>query len=393
MIQVALAGKPNAGKSTFFTAATAAEVDIGNYPFTTIDPNRGVSYVRTRCPCLDREERCGADQCRDGKRYVPIELVDVAGLVPGAHEGRGLGNQFLDALTDADVIVTVIDASGGTTEEGEPVEVGTADPVEEVAFIETEMDAWLTSIVDRNWEQVVRRSRSPDFDLETTLVDVLSGVGATPADVAKVLREMDPSQDPQAWDDADRAHLAREIRVRTKPILVAANKADVAPPELVDAVMALDRPVIPTTAEGEHALQRAVDAGLVRYDPGDESFEITGDVTDAQRAGLAQIGGMMDTHGSTGVQTVLNEAVYGLLDRITVYPVENETRWTDGDGNVLPDAFLLGDGDTPRDLAFAVHTDIGEGYLHAVDARSGRRIGEGHRLDEGDVIKIVSTAS
>src|SRR6056297_2110326 len=171
MISVALAGKPNAGKSTFYTAATMAEVDVANYPFTTIDANRGVSHVRTRCPCLDREQRCGNENCHDGKRYVPIELLDVAGLVPGAHEGRGLGNQFLDELTNADAILNVVDASGGTNEEGEPVEIGSYDPVEEVDFIEEEMDQWLAGIIGRNWETVERQSRSPDFDIDDALAE------------------------------------------------------------------------------------------------------------------------------------------------------------------------------------------------------------------------------
>jgi len=165
MLSVALAGKPNAGKSTFYKAATRADVDIGNYPFTTIDANRGVSHARTRCPCLDLESRCGDDNCQDGKRYVPIELLDVAGLVPGAHEGKGLGNQFLDELTNADVILNVVDASGGTNEEGEPVEAGSYDPVEDIHFVEREMDLWLAGIIDRNWE---RSNGSPDRPSSTS---------------------------------------------------------------------------------------------------------------------------------------------------------------------------------------------------------------------------------
>ncbi|MFB6087338.1 MAG: GTPase, partial [Haloarculaceae archaeon] len=184
MLSIALAGKPNAGKSTFYKAATMADVDVGNYPFTTIDANRGVTHARTRCPCLDREERCGDEHCSGGKRYVPIELLDVAGLVPGAHEGRGLGNQFLDELTNADVILHVVDASGGTDAEGEPVEVGEHDPVEDLEFVEEEMDLWLASIVERNWETVERQSRSPDFDIDESLTEMLTGVGATEHDVA-----------------------------------------------------------------------------------------------------------------------------------------------------------------------------------------------------------------
>jgi ribosome-binding ATPase YchF (GTP1/OBG family) len=396
MISVALAGKPNAGKSTFYTAATRADVDVGNYPFTTIDANRGVSHVRTRCPCGDREERCGDEYCRDGKRYVPIELLDVAGLVPGAHEGRGLGNQFLDALTNADVILNVVDAAGATNEEGEPVEVGSYDPVQDVEFVEEEMDLWLAGIVADNWETVERRSRSPDFDVDEALTEMLTGVGATEHDVAKVLRRLNYPDAPENWTDEDRERLAREIRRETKPIVVVANKADIAPDGNVDRLReAVGEAgiVVPCTAAGELALRQAADQGVVDYDPGDEDFEITGDLTDQQEQGLERIREVMREFGGTGVQHALDAAAYDLLDRITAYPVQNETKWTDGQGDVLPDAFLLARGSTPTDLAYAVHSDIGDGYLHAVDARENRRVGEDHELSEGDVIKIVSTAT
>ena len=392
MITVALAGKPNAGKSTFYTAATMADVDVANYPFTTIDANRGVTHVRTDCPCLDREERCGNERCRGGTRYVPIELLDVAGLVPGAHEGKGLGNQFLDELSNADVVLNVVDASGATNAAGEPVEPGSHDPLDDVDFIEEEMDLWLAGIVDRNWESVERQSRSPDFDLETAVTDLLTGFGATEHDVTAVLRELEYPADPQVWADEDREALARSIRRRTKPIVVVANKIDAAPDGTLDRIReGTEKPVIPVTADGELGLRRASEAGLISYDPGDSTIELVGDISDDQRRGLDAIAGIMDEHGGTGVQTALNAAVYDLLDRITVYPVQDATKWTDGTGNVLPDAFLLPRHSTPPDLAYAVHTDIGEGYLHAVDARTSRRIGESHELAEGDVIKIVST--
>ena len=393
MLSLALAGKPNAGKSTFYQAATLADVDVANYPFTTIDANRGVTHARTRCPCLDREERCGDEHCRNGKRYVPVELLDVAGLVPGAHEGRGLGNQFLDQLTDADAILNVLDASGGTNEEGEPVEVGEHDPLEDVDFIEEEMDLWLASIVERNWESVERASRSPDFDIEAALTEMLTGVGASEAEVAACLRALEYPEDPMQWTDDHREALAAEVRRRTKPIVLVANKADVAPDENVERLRETGGRVVPATADGELALRRAAEAGVIDYDPGDPDFEIVGEPSDAQRQGLERIREVMAEHGGTGVQEALDAAVYHVLDHITVYPVENETRWTDKQGNVLPDAFLLPRGSTPRDLAFAVHSDIGEGYLHAVDARENRRIAEDHELSEGDVIKIVSTAT
>ncbi|WP_332898483.1 redox-regulated ATPase YchF [Haladaptatus sp. CMSO5] len=392
MLSIALAGKPNAGKSTFYKAATLAEVDVANYPFTTIDPNRGVSYVRTECPCLTREERCNNEHCHDGKRYVAIELLDVAGLVPGAHEGRGLGNQFLDALTNADVILNVVDASGGTNAEGEPVEIGDHDPVEDVTFIQEEMDLWLAGILNKNWESVTRQSRSPGFDIDEALTELLTGVGATEHDVTTILRNLDYPDNPQEWTDADRERLARDIRAQTKPIVIVANKADIAPPENVERLREAADLVIPATADGELALRQGAKAGLIAYDPGDEDFEILGDLSGPQKKGLEKIRDVMAEFGGTGVQQALNTAVYDLLDHFTAYPVQNEGKWTDGQGNVLPDAFLLPRGSTPHDLAYAVHSDIGDAYLHAVDAKSNRRIAENHELDEGDVIKIVSSA-
>ena len=392
MLSVALAGKPNAGKSTFYKAATMADVDVGNYPFTTIDPNRGVTHARTRCPCLDREKRCG--NCEDGIRYVPVELLDVAGLVPGAHEGRGLGNQFLDALTDADAILSVVDAAGETNAEGEPVEVGAYDPVEEADFVEDELEQWLAGIVADNWETVVRKSRSPDFDIDDALTEMLTGFGATVYDVAASLRAVEYPEDPQQWTDDDRERLARDVRERTKPIVLVANKADIAPAGNVDRLREeTGAPVTAATADGELALRTAADAGVIDYHPGDADFDVVGEVSDAQREGLETIRGVMADNDGTGVQAAINTAVYDTLGMITVYPVENETRWTDGSGTVLPDAFLLPQGSTPKDLAYAVHSDIGDGYLHAVDARSDRRIGEDHELEEGDVVKIVSTAN
>jgi len=392
MLSLALAGKPNAGKSTFYTAATMSEVDVANYPFTTIDANRGVTHARTRCPCLDLEARCGNENCHDGKRYVPVELLDVAGLVPGAHEGRGLGNQFLDELTNADAILNVVDASGGTNAEGEPVEVGTRDPLADIDFIEEEMDLWLAGIIDDNWESVVRKSRSPDFDIDEALATLLTGFGATEAEVAAALREVEYPDDPQKWGDEEKRALAEEVRARTKPIVVVANKIDAAPEENVRRLLESEKPVIPATAQGELALRRGADAGAIDYDPGDDSFEVVGEVPDEQRARLDALSETMAEFGGTGVQAALNEAVYDLLEQVTVYPVQDAAKWTDGTGNVLPDAFLLREGASPRELAYTVHEDIGEGYLHALDARADRQISEDHELEEGDVIKIVSTA-
>jgi hypothetical protein len=210
--------------------------------------------------------------------------------------------------------------------------------------------------------------------------------------VAASLRALEYPEDPVKWTDDQREALAVEIRARTKPIVVVANKIDAAPPENVEALMNLDRPVVPATAEGELALRRGVEQGAIAYDPGDESFEIGAEIGGETRSTLEALETTMGRWDGTGVQAALNAAVYDLLDHVTVYPVQDATHWTDAHGNVLPDAFLVPRGSTPRDLAYAVHSDIGEGYLHAVNARTDREVGDQYELEEGDVVKIVSTA-
>jgi ribosome-binding ATPase YchF (GTP1/OBG family) len=390
MITVGLAGKPNAGKSTFFRAVTRAEAEVGNYPFTTIDANRGIAAVRTECPCEELDDLDGyCGNCREGRRYVPVELIDVAGLVPDAHEGRGLGNQFLDELRQADVILHVVDASGGTDEEGEPVEVGDHDPREDVEFLEHEMEMWIAGVLSDNLNGLVRRSKTPDFELDEALADVLTGVGASGTDVRRALRRVDlpPVGD---WGDEEVEALAREVRALSKPILVVANKVDVAPGEYVDALVADG--AVPASAESELALRRGDESGVVEYAPGDASFEVVGEVSDEQRAGLERVREAVEEYDGTGVQEALDDAVYDLLNHITVYPVENENRWTDGDGNILPDAFLLRDGATPRELAYAIHSDIGDAYHPAVDGRTKQRVSDDTELEEGDVVKVVTAS-
>ena len=105
-MKVGLVGKPNAGKSTFFTAVTSASAQIGDYPFTTIDKNVGIAHVRKPCPSkeLSVEPNPNNSLSINGIRYIPVEVIDVAGLVPGAHKGKGMGNKFLDDLRQADVL-------------------------------------------------------------------------------------------------------------------------------------------------------------------------------------------------------------------------------------------------------------------------------------------------
>jgi ribosome-binding ATPase len=390
MLSVGLAGKPNSGKSTFFKAATLVDVDIANYPFTTIDANHGVSYVRVPCPCKELGIANGCGKCKDGVRFIPIELIDVAGLVPDAHLGKGLGNEFLDALRVAEAVIHVLDASGATDAEGNPIGLGNHDPVSDVKFLEYEISMWLYGILKRNWEKLMRNYKALGGKPDQIIIDQMAGAGVSDNHIRRALAEI--KKDPGAWNDEDVKKFAGLLRAYSKPMILAANKMDVAPPENVKRLLALkEEIVIPVSGAAEIALRMAEKAGLVKYNPGDPDFEIIGQLNKAQTAGLEKIRELMKQYGGTGVQQCVNRAVFELLDYIVLYPVEDENKFTDRKGVILPDAFLMKRGSTARDLAYRVHSDIGESFLFAIDAKSKMRLGEKHELKDGDVIKIVST--
>jgi ribosome-binding ATPase len=390
MLSVGLAGKPNSGKSTFFKAATLVDVDIANYPFTTIDANHGVSYVRVPCPCKELGIASGCGKCKDGVRFIAIELIDVAGLVPDAHLGKGLGNEFLDALRVAEAVIHVLDASGATDAEGNPIGLGNHDPVSDVKFLEYEISMWIYGILKRNWEKLMRNYKALGGKPDQIMIDQMAGAGVSDNHIRRALAEI--KKDPGAWSDEDVKKFAGLLRAYSKPMILAANKMDVAPPENVKRLLALkDDIVIPVSGAAEIALRMAEKAGLVKYSPGDPDFVITGQLTKAQTAGLEKIRELMKQYGGTGVQQCINRAVFELLDYIVLYPVEDENKFTDRKGVILPDAFLMKRGSTARDLAYRVHSDIGESFLFAIDAKSKMRLGEKHELKDGDVIKIVST--
>lgn len=389
---IGLAGKPNAGKSTFFKAATMADVEIANYPFTTINANHGVTYVRTDCPCKEKGTECG--KCVDGVRLVPIDIIDVAGLVPDAYKGRGLGNTFLDELRQAQAIIHVIDASGGTDAEGNPLEIGEHDPLEDVEFLNREITMWIYGILERNWTKLSRKIQAEGLKLEYVIAEQLAGAGITDSHVSMALIETGLIRvDHIKWTEEDMIRLCDAMRRISKPMLIAANKADVAPPKNLQRLGELDRILVPTSAAAELALKSAAKNKVIKYAPGDSSFEVlSDDLSKAQKKGLEAIEKFMEKFGSTGVQQCINRAVFELLDLIVVYPVEDEGKWADKKGNMLPDAYLLKRGSTCRDLAYRIHTDIGDRFLYAVDGRTRLRLGEKHELQDGDVIKIISTA-
>ncbi|VVB89959.1 Ribosome-binding ATPase YchF [uncultured archaeon] len=387
VVSIALAGKPNCGKSTFFKAATLANVEIANYPFTTIDANNGVGYVRATCPCRELKLDCG--NCRDGVRFVHIGMIDVAGLVPDAHKGRGLGNAFLDNLRQARAIIHVIDASGGTDIEGNPVPLGSHDPLADIAFLDHEITMWIFGILKRNWERLSRKVQAEGLKLEETIAAQLEGAGITDGHVKTALTKLKlPRDKPHMWTDEQIIELSDMLRAESKPFIIAANKIDVAPQDNVERLFKAG--AIPVSAAAEVALRMADKSGAIKYIPGDPDFSESPNLSDAQREALSKIRALMKKNGGTGIQRCINETVFRLLDLIVVYPVEDENKFTDKNGRILPDAFLLKRGSTARDLAFMVHTDIGKGFLYAVDARTKMRLGEKYELKNGDIVKIVA---
>jgi hypothetical protein len=330
---------------------------------------------------------CG--NCTDGIRFVPIGLIDVAGLVPEAHKGRGLGNQFLDHLRQADAILHILDASGSTDTEGNPVGAGTHDPAEEIEFVEYEMSMWLYGILDKHRSKIQRQAQAKTSSMAHAIAELIAGLGITYEQVRAV--EVETGLDLAHAGGQELAKFCRRLLSLAKPMMLVGNRVDEAPDAMVEGLRA--RGVRLATAAGELALRNAAHAHLIRYLPGDPSFTILKPeaLSPAQKAGLGKIAAVMERFGGTGVQEALNHAVFSLLDLMVVYPVEDEHKFADGKGRILPDAYLMKKGSTPRDLAFRVHTEIGEGFLYAVDARTKMRVKDTHPLKDRDIIKIIST--
>jgi ribosome-binding ATPase YchF (GTP1/OBG family) len=392
-----IVGKPNTGKSTFFSAATLVPVEIASYPFTTIKPNRGIGYLRT--PCVhkefDVEDNPKNSICLDGIRLVPVELIDCAGLVPGAWQGRGLGNQFLDEIRKADALIHIVDAAGATDIEGKMCKPGTHDPLEDVKFLETEITMWLAQILKKDWPKLARTAESGKEGLASLLETRLSGLAIRRAHIIEVLRKTGlNAEKPTFWSDDDLMRFLDTLRSISKPMLIAANKIDLpTAEENAERLKELGYMVIPSCAEAELALRRAAEKKLIEYRPGDCGFNIMKpeELTDVQSKALKVVQeGVLRKFGSTGVQEAINMAFFKLLNMIVVYPVEDLEHLSDHEGRVLPDAYVVPYGTTARQLAYIVHTELGESFIYAIEAHEKKRVGEDYVLKDRDVVSIVS---
>lgn len=396
---VGVVGKPNIGKSTFFKAATLKDVLIANYPFATIEANEGVAHVSVNCADKFFGVQCNPRNgfCVKHKRFVPVKLLDVAGLVPGAYEGKGMGNQFLDDLRQADALIHVIDVSGGTNDRGESVPTGSHDPADDIRFLENELDMWYAGILKKSWEKFTRQSKQENILPYRAIAKQFSGLGANEDLIKELIRKLSLNEeDATKWNDDDFRKFTVALRKRTKPMLIAANKIDVPGAdknyERIKQQFKGEHVIIPCSAESELALREASKNRLIDYIPGEKDFTIINEkeLNEKQRKALEFIRqNVLEKFGGTGVQQTLNAAVFDVLRYIAIFP-GGVNKLADSDGNVLPDCFLMPPGTTALDFAFKLHTDFGKNFIRAIDVKKKMPVGKEHALQNCDVVEIMS---
>jgi ribosome-binding ATPase len=418
---IGLVGKPSSGKSTFFTSATLSNVEIADYPFTTINKNEAIAYITTQCPCKELNLKCNPNnsKCVNNIRYIPINIIDVAGLVPDAHTGKGRGNQFLDDLRTADALIQVIDCSGDTNEKGEPTT--NYDIKNEIKFLETEINLWYHNIISKNLEKTLRKCKLEKKDTINTITEILSSFKITQTQIETALRTNNLNiEQALEWNEEQKKQFSFTLCKLSKPMIYSANKYDKQTSKKHYEILKKtykNKTIIKTSAEYERALKNAKKNNLIDYiqnidystnttntnkDIKKNNIEQTinyeikiknnNELNEKQKQALTKIQNYIKENKTTGVQECLNTVMFNILNQIVVYPVQNENKYSDKNENILPDAIILTKGSTAKDLAYKIHTDIGKSFLYAIDAKTKMRIKADQILKHNDIIKIVSTA-
>jgi ribosome-binding ATPase len=393
---IGIVGKPNCGKSTFFKALTLADVLIANYPFATIEPNKGFGHGRMDCVDSFFNVQCNPrfGFCINHQRFVPVEMIDVAGLVPGAYEGKGMGNQFLDDLRQADCLIHVIDCSGSTNEKGEVVDTGSYDPANDIKFLETELDMWYLGILKKGWEKFARITVMEHTQIHKALAKQLSGLGVSEDMIKLTIKKFNLADKPTEWSEEQLMKIATELRKMTKPMIIAANKIDIGVAEKNLERLKKEFPdykIIGCSAESELALKEAAKHNVIKYVPGDDDFEIISNkLTEKQITALNFIkANVLKKFNGSGIQKIMNIAVFDLLKYIAIYP-GGVNKLADSKGNVLPDCFLMPPNSTALDFAYKLHTDFGKNFIKAIDVKRKIPVGKDHKLNHLDVIEIYA---
>ena len=398
MIKIGLIGKTNTGKTTFFNSATLATADISNYPFTTKQPTIGNANAVTLCVHkeLNLQDNPKNSRCIDGWRFIPVELVDLPGLIKGAWEGKGLGNKFLSVAAQSDALLHIVDVSGSIDAAGRIAEPGSGDPIADIGDIEEELVMWYLKLFEGNRDKISRAINS-GIDIPYAIADVFRGIGVNEEHVKMALAEN--KLENHKFDELgtqESKDFSWSLRDISKPTLIVANKVDL--PSATDNFKRIreeynDMIIVPSSADAELTLRRAANRGLIRYSPGDERFEIKDQsiLTDKQKWALNFIRkDILDEYMRTGIQFAINVAVFKLLRMNTVYPVAEASKLSDKSGNVLPDVYLMKSGSTVKDLAKEIHSELAKGLLYAIDIRDGLRLPINYEIKDRDILSIIS---
>ncbi len=387
MLKVGLIGKPNAGKSTLFSAITSIDVEIANYPFTTVKPNIGISFIKDACPETEIKAHCNPREgkCIEGVRYVPVEIIDVPGLIEGASEGKGMGNEFLDNIRDADLIINLFDSA-----ENDDVTSQNNGSMHGVNLIKDEILKWMKNKIYKDWQKF---SRKEDMDteerIESKILKRVATFGLNEKDIFLIMNKDHFSSKLFEWSEDDIFRFCGDILTYVKPMFNVGNKADIVDNETVDKINEKINTHYFISAEYELIIEKAFTNGYIDKDSLD--FSYTNKSGENQKKVLEKMKEDYKTKRISRFFDVLTDII-NKLGYIIIYPVLDENKWTDKNGNILPDAFLLKDGDTALDLAYRIHTDIGKNFIRAVNCRTKRIVGKDYKLLNNDVIKIISNS-
>ena len=397
-IKIGIIGKTNTGKTTFFNSATLSSTEISSYPFTTKKPETAIANAITLCVHMEFnvQDEPNNSKCVDGWRYIPIELIDLPGLIKDAWKGKGLGNQFLSIAAQSDALLHVVDCSGSIDSTGKITEPGSGDPVSDFADIEEELVMWYQKILEGNRDKMSKNIKSGADQIDA-FTELYMGIGVKKTHVKQALKITNlEEKEFDDFDSSDTKEFAKILRKISKPTLIVANKIDIPGAdknfnrlrERYNEVI-----TVPASADSELTLRRAEQQELIKYAPGSEQFEIihSEKLNDKQRDALDFIKkDIMGEYMRTGVQFAINVTVFKLLKMNAVYPVANEDTLADKKGRILPDLILLKDGATVKDLANEIHTTLAKGLLYAKDLRYSLRLPTHYQLRDRDVISLVS---
>lgn len=325
----------------------------------------------------------------NGLRSVPIELLDVAGLVPGAHQGRGLGNKFLDDLRHADALIHVVDVSGTTDAEGKATRG--YDPSVDIEWLRGEILRWVEGNLMEKWGSIKRRHVAIKANPVDTLQGQFSGYGSTRDVVARTLDRLALKEPLDAWSNETISRVVDQFVEEKFPIVLALNKIDHAD---ADKNIAKIAKMVPATrmvlcsAISEVFLRKLAKQGYVRYVEGSEFVDTRDDLIEqgeADGGGLKECDEKLKTRienlkdmvlyrfGSTGVVQVLSRAA-DVLGLVPVFPVKNtHTFGAASTGPVFRDCVLVKKNSTVSDVARKI---MGDAPINFIEGEGGRRVAE-----------------